>query len=138
MKRLLLPLIGSKKLIQTDRILSFTCVMRYHMSSPKGKFRNLISSNSVAGAQLSAYCLANTNVCRFLTPLQLPTPELPKRLSIIFLRKQFSQRGAIPMVNPLLNIVCIFGRRWDAHSYLSSPKNSKGIDYFQNGLLSLF
>ena len=108
MKRLLLPLIGSKTLIQAYILPSFTCVMRCHTSSPKGKGRNLISSNSLLGAQLPACWLANPDVHRFLNPGQLTTPALPKRISVIFLWTEFFQRYHIPIFNPLLKKFVFF------------------------------
>ena len=44
----------------------FTCVMRYHTSSPKGEGRNLVSSKSVAGAKLPDSRLSNPNVHKLL------------------------------------------------------------------------
>ena len=132
MKRLCLLLLGSKTIIQAARIQYFTCVMRCHTSSPKGKGQNLISSNSVAGAQLPDCWLDNPNVHQLLNPGQLTTPALPKRFSVIFLWAELSQRAPISIINPPLKTVCIFGGRWDAHSYLDSPKNNKKTDNFRN------
>ena len=137
MNCLRLPLLGSKTVIQATRIPSFTCVLRCHTSSPKGKGRNLISSNSLDRAQLTAYWLENQNVHRLLNPGQLPTHAVPKRLSLIFLLTVFSQRDPIPIVNSIIDTVCIVGGRWVAHYYSPSPKNSKEIDCFQNRLLYL-
>ena len=68
---------------------------------------------------------------------QMSTPDIPKRLSIIFLWAEFSQRAPIPIVNILINTVYIVGGLWGTHSYSDSPKNKKETDYFRNGLLSL-
>ena len=107
-------------------------MLRCHTSSPKGKDQNLIRCNSVAGAYLPAFLLADPNVHLLIKSVQLPTPELPKRLYLIFLWVEFSQMDTIPIVNPLLNTVRIFGGRWGAHSYLASPKNNKKKDNFRN------
>ena len=137
MKRLRLSLLGSKTVIQAARIPSFTYVLRRHTISLKGKGRNIISSTSVAGAQLLDYWLANTNVHQLLKLGYLPTLLLPNTISPIFLWAEFSQRNHITIDNPLLNIVYIFGGRWGTHSYSDSPKNNKETYYFRNGLLSL-
>ena len=111
--------------------------MRCHTSSLNGKFWNLISSNLVAGVNLPASWLDNRNVHRFLNLERLPTPALPKSISLIFLLAELSWRAPIPIVNPLLYTVCIFGGRWGEHSYLDTPKNNKETDWFWNRLLSL-
>ena len=79
MKRLRLSLIRSEILIQSARSLSFTFVMRCHISSPKGKGRNLLISNSVAEIYFPACCLANQNVHRFLKSGHLTTTALSKQ-----------------------------------------------------------
>ena len=61
----------------------------------------------------------------------MPTPALPKRLSLIFLWAEFSRRDAIPIVYSILKTVCIFGRKWGAHSYSTSPKYNKITDKFR-------
>ena len=132
MKRLRLPLLGSKTLIQAARLPPFTSVLRCHTRSSKGKVQNLISSNSVAVMQIPAYQLVNPNIHRFLKPVKLPTPALPKRLSLILLLAKFSQRAPIPIVNPLLKNVRIFEGIQGAHSYSASLKNSNKIDKFSN------
>ena len=132
MKRLRLPLLQSNTIIQVARLLSFTCVLRYHTSSQKVKGLNLISSNSVVGAQLLACWFANPKLHQFLKPGQLPTPALPKRLSLIFSQANFPRGDSIPIVNTLLNTVRICGGKLGAHSYLASPKNNKETDNFGN------
>ena len=116
-------------------IPSFTCVLRCHMVYPKFKVRNLISSNSVAGAYILALLLANPNLHRLLKPVKLPTPVLLKRISLIFLWEDFSQRDTIPIVNALLYKFYIFVVWWCAHSYLALLKNNKETDCFRNRLL---
>ena len=59
-------------------------------------------------------------------------PPFTDRLSIIFLWEGFSQRAPIPIVNPLLKTVCIFGGIWGAHYYSASPKNNNKTDNFRN------
>ena len=132
MKCLVLFLINSKTVISEDRIPSFTCVMRCHTSSLKYKGRNLISSNSVAGAQLSACWLANPNIHQLLNPGQITTPVIIMRLYIIFLWTESSRRALIPIVNPPLKPFRIFGKQWGAHSYLDSPKNNKKKENFRH------
>ena len=107
MKRLRLSLIGSNALIYAARSISFTCVLRFHTSSPKGKFRNLLISNSVAEIYFPACWLANQNVHQLLNPGHLTTPALPKRLSLILLWAELSQKDPTPIVNPLQYTVCI-------------------------------
>ena len=136
MKRLRLTLLGLKTLIQAARSPAFTCVMRCHKSSLKGKCQNLIISNSVAGEYLPAYWLSNPKLHWLLNPGQLTTTALPKRLYLIFIWQEFSQRDPIPIFNPFLNIAFIIGERWVKQSYLASLKNTE-TDYFRNGLLSL-
>ena len=89
------------------------------------------------GVYLPVYWLYNPNVHRLLKPGHMPTPALPKRLSLIFLWEEFSQTDPIQIVNPLLDTVCIIGGRWCAHSYFYLPKNNKEADCFLNRLLSL-
>ena len=137
MKRLSLPLLRSKTVIQADILPSFSCVIRCHTSSLKCKFRNLLSSNSLARAQLPAQWLANPNVHWLITPEKLPTPALPKRLSLIFIWAELSRRARIPIFNILLNTVCIVGGRQGTHSYLPLPKNYKEKVFFRSRLLSL-
>ena len=122
MKRLRLPLLGSTEVIYAARSPSFTCVQRWHTSSPKGKGQNLISSNSLGEIYFPDCWLANPNIQRLLTLGHLTTPALPKRISIIFLWEEFSQRDTIHIVNPLLNTVRSFGGRCGTHSYSDSPK----------------
>ena len=45
---------------------------------------------------------------------------------------EFTQRDPIPMFNPLLKTVCIFGGRCGAHYYSASPKYNKIKDNFWN------
>ena len=71
---------------------------------------------------LQYYWLTNTNVHPLLMPLQLTTAALPKRISLIFLWVELSQRDTILIVNPLLKTVSIFGGKWGEHSYSDSPK----------------
>ena len=52
------------------------------MSSTKGEGRNLLSSNSVVGANLPASRLENPNVHRLLIPGHLTYPVIPKRISL--------------------------------------------------------
>ena len=66
--------------------------------------------------------------------VQLPTPALPKRLSLSFLWEEFSQRAPIPIVNSLHKTVRVFGGQWVAHSYLDSPNYNKITNNFQNRL----
>ena len=120
MKRLRLSLLGSKALIYAAISLSFTCVLRCHKSSPKEKCQNLLSSNSVAEMYFPACLLANQNVHQLLNLGHLTTPDIPKRLSLIFLWVELFQRDPIPIVDSLLKPDCIFGGRWDAHFYLDS------------------
>ena len=90
------------------------------MSFPKGKGRNLISSNSVAGMYLPAYWLANQNVHWLLNIENLPTPALHKRISLIFLW-EFSPEGLLPQYSIHSNIQSVFyGGQWIAQSYLDS------------------
>ena len=84
--------------------------MRCHMSSPKGKGRNLISFNSVAVMYFPACWFVNTNVQWLPNLVHLATTALPKRLSLIFLWAGFSRRYPIPIVDPLIYTVCIFCR----------------------------
>ena len=77
------------------------------MISPKGKYRNLLGSNSVAEMYLPACWLANQNVHQLLNLAHLLTPALSKRLSLIFLRMELYLRDPIPIVNPLIYTVCI-------------------------------
>ena len=111
MKRLRLSLLVSNTVICLDRSVSCTCVRRCHTSSPKGKGQNLLISNSVSEMYFPAFWLANTNVHRLLKPGHLPTPELPKRLSLIFLYAELSQRYPIPIVKTLQYTVCICWRK---------------------------
>ena len=134
MKRLRLPLLGSTTIIQAATRPWFTYVLRCHMSSLKGKDRNLLSSNSVAGAQILACWSANPNVHWLLITVQLPTTELHKRLSIIFLWVKFPQRYPIHIFNPLLKTVCVFGGRWGAQYYSAPPEYNKTINNFRNWL----
>ena len=60
-------------------------VLKFHTSYTKFKDQNIIISNSVAGVYLPAYWLDNPNVHWLLKPVQMPTPALPSRLSLIFL-----------------------------------------------------
>ena len=130
MKRLRLPLLGSETLIYAARLPSFTCVLRCHTSSPKGKDRNLISSNSVMGACFPAYQLANPNVHRLLTQVQLPTPALLKRIYLIFIWQELSQRAPILIFNPLLDIVYIVGGQWGVQYFCLCQKiTSKHIAF---------
>ena len=62
---------------------------------------------------------------KLLSYFQLPTPVLTKRLSLIFLWAEFSWRAPIPIVKPLLKMVCGFGGLWGAHSYSASQKYNK-------------
>ena len=110
MKNLKLSLLRSKIVIWTTRLLSFTCVLRCHTSSPKGKCRNLLIYNSVAEMYFPACWLANANIHRLIKPGHLPTPTLPKRISIFFLWEEFSWRAPTEIVNPLQYTVCIFWR----------------------------
>ena len=110
---------------------------RCHTSPSKGKSWNLISSNSVADVYLLGYWLANPNVHRLLKTVHLSTPALPRRLSVIFLWEELSQRALIPILNTLLDIICIVGGRWGAHSYLALLKNNRVTYLFWNRLLSL-
>ena len=107
MKRLHLSLLGSKTVIQAARSISFNFVLRCHTSSPKGRGRNLLISNSVAEIYFPACLLDNKNLHRLLDSGHLPTPEIPKRLSIIFLWADFYRRAPTPIVNPLQYTVCI-------------------------------
>ena len=109
-----------------------------HTSSPKCKVRNLKISNSVGCSYLPAYWLSNPKLHQLLTLGKLPTSALPKRLHLIFLWEEFPRRVPIPIVNILLDTVCIFVWIWIAHSYLDLPKNNKEKDFFRNRLLSLF
>ena len=138
MKLLLLTLLGSKKVIQADVRPSFTCVLMCHTSSPKGKSQNLLSSNSVAGAYPLACWLANPNVHRLLMTGKLLTPALTKRLSLIIIWSEFSQRAPIPIVNRILKMVYNFGGRWVAKYYSASPKYNKTTNNFRNRLPTLF
>ena len=122
MNLLSLSLLVSKTVIQAAIILSFTCVLRCHSISPKGKVRNLMISNLVVGVYILAYWFSNTNVHRLLKSVQLPSYALPKRLSIIFLWAEFSIRGPIYIVNIVLYTFCIVECKWGAHSYWTSPK----------------
>ena len=45
-----------------------------------------------------------------------------------------SQRDPIPIVNPLLKMVFVFGGRWGAHSYSYSPKYNRITNKFRNQL----
>ena len=135
MKRISLPLLGSNTVIQADRIQSFTCVMRCHTRPPKGKSQNILSSNSVAVVYIQSSRLDNPNVHQLLNPVHLPTPDLPKRLSLIFLWAEFSRRAPISIVNTLLYTVCTIGGRWGAQYYLASPENNTKIDCFLDRIL---
>ena len=88
--------------------------------------------NSLAGGYLPACWLANSNVHWLHTLGQLPTHALPKRLHLIFLWAEFSQRAPITIANPILKPVLIFGGKWGAHSYLVSHKNNEETYNFQN------
>ena len=110
MKYIRLSILGSKTLIYSSRSLSFNFVLRWHTISPKGKGQILLSSNSVAEMYLPASRLDNQNVHRLLKPVHLPTPALPKRISLIFLWEELSWRDPITIVNPLQYKVCIFWR----------------------------
>ena len=92
------------------------------MIYPKGKGQNTISSYSLAGEYIPACWLANPNIHWFLVPGQILTPALTKSLSLIFLWADFSWRAHIPVINPLLKTVCVFGGWWVAHSYSASPQ----------------
>ena len=76
--------------------------------------------------------LANPNVNQLLIPGQLPTPVIPKRPSLIFLWEECSRKTPIPIVDPLLKNVYIFGGQWGAHSYLDSPKYNRITDNILN------
>ena len=67
-----------------------------------------------------------------LMPGHLTTTAFPKRLYLIFLWAEWSQRDPIPIVDPLLKIVCIFVVLWGAHYYFSSTKYNKITYNFQN------
>ena len=54
------------------------------MSSQKGKVRNLLSSNSVAGAKLPSSQLDNPNIQWLIIPGQLLTTALTKSLYLFF------------------------------------------------------
>ena len=84
--------------------------MRCHMRSPKGKGLNLLISNSVAEMYFPAYFLDNKNVYRLLKLGHLTTLALPKRLYIIFIWAELSQRDPITIVNTLQYTVCICWR----------------------------
>ena len=137
MKRLLLPLLGSKTVIQADRRMLFTCVLMCHTIYPKENPQNLLSYYSVSGEKLPDSWLDNPNVHRLLMPVQLPTPALPNRLSLIFIWAELSQRAPIPIANPLLDTVCIVGGQWGAHYYSTSLDNNKETYCFRIRLLSL-
>ena len=49
MNIIIIIILGSKTVIYAARRPSFTCVLRCHTISPKGKVQNLIRSNSVEG-----------------------------------------------------------------------------------------
>ena len=66
MKRIRLSLLGSKTVIKASRRLFFTCVLRCHTSSLKGKGQKLLSSYSLLGAKTPVIWLANPNVRQFL------------------------------------------------------------------------
>ena len=84
--------------------------MMCHTRYPKDKSRNQLSSNSVAEMYLPDRWLENKDVLRLLKPGHLPTPALPKRISLIFLLEEFYQRAPIPIVNTLQYKVCICWR----------------------------
>ena len=100
----------SKIVIYAARSLSFNYVLRCHTSYPTGKCLNLLSSNVVAGMYFPDWWLANQNLHWLLKPGHLPTPALPKRLSLIFLWAELSRRDPILIVNPLQYTVCICWR----------------------------
>ena len=79
-------------------------------TTPKGKDRNLLSSNSEAEIYFPDCLLANQNLHRLLKRGHLPTPALPKRLSLIFLWAELSRNAPIPIVKPLQYTVCICWR----------------------------
>ena len=88
----------------------FTCVLRCHTSSPMGKGRNILSSNSVAEMYFQSCCFPNKNLHRLLKPVHLPIPALPKRIYLILLWVELSRRAPTPIVNPLQYTVCICWR----------------------------
>ena len=67
-------------------------------------------------------------------PGQLPTPDIPKRTSLIFLWSELSQRAPIHIANPLLKTVCVFGSIWVTQSYSVLPKYKKITNKFINVL----
>ena len=119
----------STLLIQKTNIHSCAEVLN---ELPDGKIPKPNNIFSIAGAQLPACLLENPSVHRLLTPGQLPTPVLTKRLSPIFLWAEFSQSSPIPKVNLLLKTVFFLGGIWGAHSYLDSPKYNKITNNLRN------
>ena len=106
-------------------------MLRCHTSSPKGRGRNLLISNSVAGAKLPASWLANPNVHRLLIPVHLPTPVLPKRLSLSSYGRNFLKwilyQYPIHSSNGKL-----FGVRLGAQYYSDSPDNKRMKNHCYN------
>ena len=62
MKCLRLYFLGSKTVIYAARRMLFNCVLRCHNISQKGKVKNILSSYSVAGANIPTSRLADPNV----------------------------------------------------------------------------
>ena len=84
--------------------------MKCHMSSSKGKVRNLLRCISVAEIYFQACLLANQNVHCLLKPGQLPSTALPKRISLIFICTELYWRAPIPVFNTLQYTVYICWR----------------------------
>ena len=81
--------------------------MRCQTSYPKGKGQKLMSSNSVAEMYFPACFLTNQTYTSCRKPGHITTPALPRRLYLILLWAELSQRALIPIVNPLQYTVSI-------------------------------
>ena len=92
------------------------------MRSPKGKGKKLLSSNSVAVANLPASWLDNPNVHRFLIPVHLPTNVFPKRLSLSSYGRNFP-KGVLSQYSIHSSNSKLYGGRFGAHSYSSLSDN---------------
>ena len=102
--------------------LFFACVLRYHVSSLKGEGRNLLISNSVAGANLPDIWLDNPNVHRLLIMGHLPTPSLPYNNSLYSYGRNFP-KGLMSQQSIRSSNGKLFGGRFGDYLYSASIDN---------------
>ena len=76
-------------------------MLRFHTRSPKGGDQNLLSNNSVAGAEIPSSLLVNPNVHWLLISEHLTNHALPKSLYL-------SSYHALPKSLSLSSYICNF------------------------------